>query len=43
LMARIVQHEVDHLEGYLILDRTTTEERLRVLKEFRDRTLQPEP
>ena len=43
LMARIVQHEVDHLEGRLILDRTTAEERLRVLKEFRERTLRSEP
>jgi peptide deformylase len=38
-LARIVQHEVDHLEGRLILDRTTVEERRRVLKEYRERTL----
>ena len=37
--ARIVQHEIDHLDGCLILDRTTAEERLRVLKERRERTL----
>jgi peptide deformylase len=43
LMARIVQHEVDHLEGRLILDRTTAEERRRVLKEFRERVLRVEP
>ncbi len=32
LLARIIQHEVDHLDGYLILDRTSPEERRRVLK-----------
>ena len=37
--ARIVQHEVDHLDGCLILDRATPEERRRVLKELRERTL----
>jgi peptide deformylase len=37
--ARIVQHEIDHLEGRLILDRATPEERLRALKERRERTL----
>lgn len=39
LLARIVQHEVDHLDGRLILDRTSPEERRRVLKELRERTL----
>lgn len=37
--ARIVQHEIDHLDGQLILDRATPEERRRVLKELRDRAL----
>ncbi len=37
--ARIVQHEVDHLDGCLILDRAAPEERRRVMKEFRERTL----
>jgi peptide deformylase len=37
--ARIVQHEVDHLDGYLILDRAEPEERRRVMKEMRERTL----
>jgi peptide deformylase len=37
--ARIVQHEVDHLDGCLILDRATPEERRRVMKEFRERAL----
>lgn len=38
LLARIIQHEVDHLDGYLILDRTSPEERRRVLKELRERS-----
>jgi peptide deformylase len=36
LEARVLQHEIDHLDGVLILDRTTREERkeaLRVLRE----------
>lgn len=37
LLARIMQHEIDHLEGHLILDRTSAEERKRVLRELRDR------
>jgi peptide deformylase len=37
--ARIAQHEIDHLDGILIVDRTSTEERARVLKELRERTL----
>jgi len=41
LLARIVQHEIDHLDGRLILDRTSPEERRRVLKEMRERTLAP--
>ena len=39
LVARIMQHEIDHLDGRLILDRATPEERRRVLKELRERTL----
>jgi peptide deformylase len=39
LPARIVQHEVDHLDGRLILDRATPEERRRVLRELRERAL----
>lgn len=35
LLARIMQHEIDHLDGVLILDRTSAEERRRVLKERR--------
>jgi peptide deformylase len=39
LPARIAQHEIDHLDGRLILDRTSPEERRRVMKELRERTL----
>jgi peptide deformylase len=37
--ARIVQHEIDHLDGCLIVDRAEPEERRRVLKELRERSL----
>lgn len=33
--ARVVQHEVDHLNGVLILDRTTPEERKEALRQLR--------
>lgn len=39
LKARILQHEIDHLEGRLILDRTSAEERRRVLRDMRERSL----
>jgi peptide deformylase len=39
MLARIVQHEIDHLDGRLILDRTSPEERRRVMKELRERTI----
>jgi peptide deformylase len=38
LAARIVQHEIDHLDGRLILDRATPEERRRAMKDLRERT-----
>jgi peptide deformylase len=41
-LARIVQHEIDHLDGLLILDRAAPEERRRVMKEFRERSLPAE-
>jgi len=40
LLARIMQHEIDHLEGHIILDRTSPDERRRVLKDLRD-TMEP--
>jgi peptide deformylase len=36
LEARVIQHEMDHLEGVLILERTTREERKRALRELRE-------
>jgi peptide deformylase len=37
LLARIFQHEIDHLDGVLILDRTDRESRKNALREFRKR------
>ncbi len=37
--ARVVQHEVDHLDGVLILDRATPEDRRAALAELRDSLL----
>jgi peptide deformylase len=37
LEARVIQHETDHLDGILILDRASREERARALREFRER------
>ncbi len=34
LIARIIQHEVDHVNGVLIIDRATKDEKRRVLKEL---------
>jgi peptide deformylase len=36
LEARVIQHEMDHLDGVLILERTTREERKRALRELRE-------
>jgi peptide deformylase len=36
LEARVIQHEIDHLDGVLILDRTTRDERKRALRELRE-------
>jgi peptide deformylase len=33
--ARVIQHEMDHLDGILILDRTTKEQRREALRELR--------
>ena len=35
--ARVIQHETDHLDGVLILDRTTRKERAAALREMRER------
>jgi peptide deformylase len=35
--ARVIQHEVDHLDGVLILDRTTRDQRKEAIRELRER------
>jgi peptide deformylase len=37
LEARVIQHEMDHLDGVLILDRTTREQRKAAMREMRER------
>ncbi|CAN5774794.1 peptide deformylase [soil metagenome] len=37
LLARILQHEIDHLDGVLILDRTDRESRKEAMRELRQR------
>jgi peptide deformylase len=39
LLARILQHEVDHLDGVLILDRTDRPSRKAAMREWRERML----
>jgi peptide deformylase len=36
LEARVIQHEIDHLDGVLILDRTTRERRKEAIRALRD-------
>jgi peptide deformylase len=36
LEARVIQHEMDHLDGVLILERTTRDQRKRALRELRE-------
>jgi peptide deformylase len=36
LEARVIQHEIDHLDGVLILDRTTREQRKDAMRAMRD-------
>jgi peptide deformylase len=36
LEARVIQHEMDHLDGVLILDRTSRDERKRAMRALRD-------
>jgi peptide deformylase len=38
LEARVIQHEVDHLDGVLMLDRTPTEQRRAAMRALRDGT-----
>lgn len=39
LRARVFQHEIDHLDGVLIMDRTDRESRKNALRELRERML----
>lgn len=39
LLARILQHEIDHLDGVLILDRTDRQSRKAAMRELRERRL----
>ena len=39
VLARVLQHEVDHLDGVLILDRTDRESRKAAMREMRERLL----
>src|SRR5436309_951823 len=36
LEARVIQHEIDHLNGVLILDRTTKDQRREAIRQLRD-------
>ncbi|MEA1902909.1 MAG: peptide deformylase [Actinomycetota bacterium] len=40
LLGRILQHEVDHLDGLILIDRLPKRERKRALKEIREETLE---
>src|SRR5215210_3437252 len=39
LLARIFQHEIDHLDGVLILDRTDRDSRKNAMREMRERMM----
>jgi peptide deformylase len=41
LEARVIQHEIDHLDGVLILDRTTREQRKEAMRALRERAEAP--
>jgi peptide deformylase len=36
LEARVIQHEIDHLDGVLILDRTSRDQRKEAMRTLRD-------
>ena len=36
LEARVIQHEIDHLDGVLILDRTSRDQRREAMKAMRE-------
>jgi peptide deformylase len=41
--ARIIQHEIDHLDGILVLDRVSREERKEAMRAFREAQKAPSP
>jgi peptide deformylase len=43
LEARVIQHEIDHLDGVLILDRTSRDQRKQAMKALRERLAEGEP
>jgi peptide deformylase len=43
LEARVIQHEVDHLDGVLILDRTSRDQRKEAIRALRDAELERSP
>jgi peptide deformylase len=42
LLARLFQHELDHLDGVVMLDRCDADERKRALRELREMALSPD-
>jgi peptide deformylase len=40
LEARVIQHEVDHLDGVLILDRTSRDQRKQAIRALREAELE---
>ena len=43
LEARVIQHEIDHLDGVLILDRTSREQRKQAMRILREAAADPSP
>jgi peptide deformylase len=43
LEARVIQHEIDHLDGVLILDRTSRDQRKQAMKAMREATADARP
>ena len=39
LEARVIQHEMDHLDGVLILDRTSRDQRKEAMRALRERLM----
>jgi peptide deformylase len=43
LLGRVIQHELDHLDGVLMFDRMTSEQRRQAMAEWRQLQAEPEP